>query len=189
LITARNISIIILLSIAITLSSWSIILSNTDNHFHAPSNPQAPDVFMKDVVATILNKQGIPSLQLITPSMIHYPDHDTTQIESPKVTVFRHELSPWYIDADFAKSTQGINQILFWSHVNIHHPTDADNPKTTLKTESLTIFPNQKMASTDQPVTFIQPDTTVYAVGMLANMDLGTIQLLSQARGEYAPSS
>ncbi len=144
---------------------------------------------MEDVVAITLNKEGKPTLKLITPKMVHYPENDMTDVFAPRVTVYRKSPEPWYIDSDFAKASQGTNSILFWSHVNIHHPADTENPKTSFLTEALTIFPDQQLASTDQPVTFIQPDTTVHAVGMMANLNENTVKLLSQTQGEYAPSS
>lgn len=154
-----------------------------------PDDPKKPDSFMRDVVATIYNKEGNPSLKITTPKMIHYPENNTMHIMTPRVTVFRKSPQPWYIDSDYANTKNGIDEILFWSNVHIHHPSDIENPTTSLHTASLTIFPGQKIASTNDPVTFIQPDTTVHAVGMQANFDIGTIKLLSQAKGEYAPKS
>jgi lipopolysaccharide export system protein LptC len=186
---SRNTWTILLLILAVALSSWSIVLFNTDNVLPTKHNPKEVDIFMQDVVATMLNKQGLPAMKIVSPKIIHFPENDTTQILSPNVTVYRNTLSPWQINAKFAKTTQGIHKIYFWDHVEIAHAADAQNPETTLKTESLTVFPDKQIAKTDQPIVFAQPDTTVHAVGMLANMELGTIQLLSNAQGDYAPSS
>jgi lipopolysaccharide export system protein LptC len=121
--------------------------------------------------------------------MIHYPHNDITKIDTPHVTIYRDSPSPWFIDSDYAKAKNGIDQIQFWSHVNIHHPADSDNPNTLMTTDLLNIFPEDEIASTDRPITFVQPDTKINAIGMLANLNDGTIKLLSQAKGEYAPSS
>ncbi|MDR3490752.1 MAG: LPS export ABC transporter periplasmic protein LptC [Gammaproteobacteria bacterium] len=188
MLTLKNISISILLILAISLSAWSILLSNTQTS-NETIDPKQLDGYMQDVTAILLNKEGMAALKLVTPKMIHYPQDDTTDIQTPRVTFFRKSPQPWFIDADFAKSTHGINEILFWSHVDIHHPSDIENPKTTLQTESLTIYPEQQIAKTDLPVTFIQPDTIVHGVGMLADLNLGTIQLLSKTQGEYGPTS
>jgi len=58
-----------------------------------------------------------------------------------------------------------------------------------MKTDSLTVFPHQKVVSTKDAVVILQPDLTIHAIGMTANIDEGTVKLLSQARGEYAPRS
>jgi len=189
LLTLKNTTISLLTLCALGLSVWSIMLANPPHTNISQDDPKKPDSFMQDVVATFYNKDGTPSLKLVTPKMIHYPENNMMHIVTPRVTVFRNSPQPWYIDSDYANAKNGIDEILFWSNVHIHHPSDIENPATSLHTASLTIFPTQKIASTNDPVTFIQPDTTVHAIGMQANFDLGTIKLLSQAKGEYAPKS
>jgi len=187
--TLKNVAITILLFLAIALTSWSIIISNFTQATVVQDDPRKPDSFMIGVVATNLNKNGLPALKLITPKMTHYPENNTTDITTPRVTIYRKSPNPWFIDSDFAKAKNGIDEIIFWSNVIIHHPADIDNPNTSLQTETLTIFPEQQIASTDEPVLFKQPSTTIHAIGMLANLDAGTIKLLSQTQGEYVPSS
>jgi lipopolysaccharide export system protein LptC len=188
LLTLKNTTLSILTLAAISLSAWSILIAEPPQA-KKQDDPKKPDAFMQDVVATIFNKEGNPSLKLSTPKMIHYPADNLTHIVTPHVTVYRKSPEPWYIDSDYANAKNGTEEILFWSNVHIQHPSDIENPTTSLKTASLTIFPEQQLASTQDPVTFIQPDTTVHAVGMQANFDTGTIKLLSKAKGEYGPTS
>ncbi len=179
----------LLLVLAVGLSSWSILISNLTLHSAKPEDPKQADAYMTQVIATNYNKEGKPALKITSPKMIHYPNNDSTDITTPCVLVYRDSSHPWDIDAQFAKTTHGINEILFWNHVNIHHAADEANPVTTMLTESLTILPQEKIASTKDAITFIQPDTKIHAVGMLADLNSNTIKLLSQTEGEYAPSS
>lgn len=187
MITFKNILISLLLMVAIGLSSWSLLSSHGKQPVEM--NPLKPDAFMEDVVATTFNKQGKPSLMLVTPKMIHYPNHDMTKILLPKVTIYRQSPNPWLINSNYATASQGINQILFQDHVVIFHPADKDDPTTTMKTSALTVFPNKQIAETDQPVVITQPNTTIQAIGMLADLNIGIVKLLSQAKGIYVPSS
>jgi lipopolysaccharide export system protein LptC len=187
--TLKNILISALLILAIGLSSWSILIGRKSDALNPTNSPNEPDAYMENVSATILNKQGTPSMKIETPRMVHYADNDTTHISNPHITVYRQSQEPWYINSDFAKATQGIEQILFWSNVVIHHAKDTDNPTTTMTTTSLTVFPNKQLAKTNEAITVRQPDSTLHAIGMFANMNDGTVKLLSQARGEYVPSS
>lgn len=186
--TVKNTLMGFLLILSIGLSSWSILLGKKSDALTPTNSSTEPDAYMEDVVATILNKQGIPSLKIETPKMIHYPENDVTDISKPHITVYRQSPEPWYINSNFAKASSGIDQILFWDNVIIHHAQDSDNPTTTMTTTSLTVFPNQQLAKTDKPITVTQPNATLHAVGMFANMNDGTVKLLSNARGEYVPS-
>jgi lipopolysaccharide export system protein LptC len=188
MVNAKNIGITALIIIAISLSSWSILLSKTLHRVTALPSPYEVDSFMQDVVAIIFNQEGNPTLSLITPKMLHFAANNTTKITTPHVTIFRESPKPWYIDSDLAIANEGINEILFVNNVSIHHPADSDNPNTSMQTDSLTVFPKTKTAQTDKPVLFMQPETTIHAIGMLANLATGTIKLLSQAKGEYAPT-
>ncbi len=190
MLTRKNFSISLLLIFAAGLSAWSVIVSHAYDNSGTPVNdPKKPDSYMEVVTAMQYGANGKPTMQLITPKMVHYPENDSTDIFAPHVTIYRKSPQPWFIEANFAKTTDGVKEILFWSNVTIHHPSDIENPATSLQTEELTIFPDQQLARTDLAVTFIQPDTTVHAIGMLANLNDNTIKLLSQAQGEYAPNS
>jgi lipopolysaccharide export system protein LptC len=185
----RNTTISLLLMLAAGLSIWSIIISNKHPAPTVQNDPAKADSYMEDVIATMLGKDGKPTLKLISPKMIHFPENDSTKILTPRLTIFRKSPNPWYVDADYAKTKNGISEILFWDHVVIHHPSDIENPNTSLQTQALTIFPDQQIARTDLPVTFIQPDTVVHAKGMLANLNDSTIKLLSETQGDYVPNN
>jgi lipopolysaccharide export system protein LptC len=188
LLTLKNAAIFVLLLLATAFSAWSIMLSHPAQPINQ-NDPKQIDSYMEDVLAMTYNKQGQPSLRITTPKMVHYPENNATYITTPRVVIYRQSPQPWYVDADYAKASNGMDSILFWSNVNIHHLSDAENPDTSLRTNTLTIYPDQQIAQTNESVTFVQPDTTVHAIGMLANLDVGTVKLLSQTQGEYDPSS
>lgn len=176
------------LLLAAALSAWSILSSH---HPVKSFNNIAtqPDTFMEDVTALFMNKEGHPKLKIQTPKMIHYLENDTTHLQTPHVTLYRKSPNPWFIDSNEAIASSGINQIVFDTNVVIHHISDSVNPETHIKTVRLTIFPNTQIAETDQPITIMQPDTTIRATGMLTDLNKGTIKLLSHAEGEYVPTS
>ena len=188
MISTRNISISTLFIAALSLSIWSTFIANHTNTFH-PKDLNQPDAFMENVTATIMNKQGLPSLKVATPKMVHYFNNDITDILKPYVTIYRNTPQPWTINSDYAVATEGTTQIDFQNNVVIHHPADTSNPVTTLQTTALTVFPDKQIASTDQPVVIQQPDTIVHGIGMLANLNDGTVRLLKEAEGQYVPKS
>lgn len=186
-ITLKNITTGIFLLIALSLSTWSIFLSQSHVKLNQNMTDQ-PDAFMENVSATIMNKQGKPSLKIETPKMFHYPEKDSTYVKTPHITIFRDSPQPWYIDSEYATITGGLAEITFHNNVIIHHPPDQKQVKTIMRTNVLNVFPDKKIASTPDAVTIIQPNLAVYAIGMLANMNDNTVKLLSQARQEYAPN-
>jgi len=186
-ITFRNSMISLLTLAAGCLTVWSLLLSKNGEQINIKENPDLPDAYMENVIATFMNKDGAPCLKITTPKMIHYTLNDVTTIDKPNIDIYRQTPNPWNVSSDFAKTFGGTEQILFWSNVVIKHELDKNNPTTTMKTSALMVYPDKRTAHTDQPVTIIQPDITVHAVGMQADMNDGTIKLLSQTQGEYVP--
>ncbi|HVY53294.1 MAG TPA: LPS export ABC transporter periplasmic protein LptC, partial [Gammaproteobacteria bacterium] len=139
-----------------------------------------------DVVATVIDKQGNPSLQIVASKMVHYIENDSTEISNPWLTLYRKSPKPWQLTAEHAKTFQGVNQIYLWENVVINHPGDEQNQKTTLLTPTLKVFPERQVAMTDDPVIITQPNTTIHAIGMSADLVSGAVKLLSQAQGEFS---
>lgn len=187
--TYKNTIITMIMMIALGLATWTTFLSYGPQGTPVVKMAEQPDAFMEDVTAVIMDKFGKPSMKIVTPKMVHFADSDTTQLTSPELTLYRKSIEPWYITAKFAKATQGIENVNFREDVTIHHAADENNPATLIKTTTLTVHPNQKLADTNDLITMIQPNLIVKATGMHADMKTGDIKLLSQTRGEYVPDS
>lgn len=184
----KNIFITLLIIIAVGLAAWRTLSYRPKNILPSPTRA-IPDAFMENVTVTIFNKQGKPNLKMVTPKMVHYVENDATQITSPQLTLYRQSPQPWYISSQYAKATHGIEQIDFWNDVVIQHAGELNKTATVIKTPSLTVYPNKQVAKTIDLITLIQPNITVQAKGMYADLITGKINLLSQARGEYVPNS
>lgn len=148
-----------------------------------------PDAYMENVVAVIHDKFGKVTMRIVTPKMTHFAQGDTTEFIDPQLTIYHKSPNPWYIASKIARAWHGIDNVIFTDNVTIHHPADYHNPATMIKTTSLTVHPNEKTAETVEPITMIQPNSIMKAIGMQADMDSGNIKLLSQAQGEYVPDS
>ena len=190
MLSTRNFLFILLLIAAFTLSGFSAYIVYNRKSNAVLSEVGKPDAYMEDVVATMIDKQGKPTVKIVSPKMTHYLENDTTEIIKPLLTLYRtsHQKSPpkpWHLSANHAKALQGINRIFLWENVIIHHPGDEQDEKTTLKTLTLDVYPEKQTATTEDPVVIIQPNSKVEALGMNADLASGAVKLLSQTRGEY----
>ncbi len=149
----------------------------------------APDAYMEQVQALIMDKDGKLNMKIEAPKLVHFTKDDMTDLTAPIITLYRQSPMPWFISAKFAKATQGVENVNFQQNVVIRHSTDVETPETIIKTAALMVHPNAKTAETKELITLLQPNLTVKSIGMFANMHSGDIKLLSQPRGEYVPSS
>lgn len=182
----RTISFSALTLFAVGLSAWSIFFSKATLPNNTLANRSDPDTFMENVTATLFDGQGKISLKIITPKITHTENNDTATLYKPHIIAYKESPVPWSIDADKAETIAGTQKILLQGNVIIHHEHDQKNPTSTMTTNALTLFPDKQLAETNQPITVTQPDLLIRAIGMRADMKLGTIQLFSKATGEYA---
>lgn len=186
--TYKNVAIGIVFALTVSIAAI-ITLSYGPGKSHRSKPIEQPDAFMENVSALILDKEGKIYMKIVTPKMIHFKKGDKTDFIDPQLTLYHHSPQPWFIQSKFADARQGIDNVLFHDDVTIHHPADTNNPATVIKTKTLTVHPHQQTAETSDLITMIQPNSTIKAVGMFADMNSGNIKLLSQAQGEYVPDS
>jgi lipopolysaccharide export system protein LptC len=146
------------------------------------------DSFMKNVTALRMNiDTGLPQDELLTPSMIHYPKGDTTDLTTPHFIIFNTDSQPWHVTSNLGQAQNGVSVIQLWDHVKIHQDAGPQNQEINITTSMLTIYPHEQYAITQEPVTLTQPGAIAHSIGVRADLKSGDIQLFSQARGQYLP--
>lgn len=133
------------------------------------------------------NAQGILTNQLTAPLMEHIPKENMHIFQTPHIIITQDEQPSWEINAQIAKSFQGGERIMFMNDVIVHQNEGKKTQPSTLKTEEITYYPQEKRASTNLFVTFEQPGNKIESMGMNAYLDEKRVELLHQARGSYAP--
>lgn len=169
------------------LALWTIMLSINSKPEVFVKNENVPDGYMEEVTAMVMDKQGKLKMQVQTPRLTHYNEKNTSILISPSIIMYRNSTWPWYITAKTAKALLGVEQVNFYDDVHIQHPADKTSPATLIRTETLTVLPDQQVARTEDFITLSQPNLKVSAKGMYADMGKGTIQLIAETKGEYEP--
>ena len=126
---------------------------------------------------------------LKTPIMRHISLNNTHWLKSPQIIITQQNQPDWEINAEQATALNGGEQITFNKDVVIHQGKDEHTQESTFKTEAMTYFPKDKIASTLLDVTYEQPGNIVKSTGMKAYLAEKHVVLLSQARGVFNPST
>ena len=174
--------------ITLGIAAWTTFLSFQPEPLMHKDTSYLPDGFMENVTAWIMNKEGEPSMKIITPKLIHYLKDDKSELTAPQITLYRNSPNPWLISSNFATALNGTEQINFQNNVVITHAADIKLPETLIKTNKLTVKPEKQTAETAELITMIQPNLKIQGLGMFANIDTGYINLKSHTRGEYVPN-
>lgn len=144
-----------------------------------------PDAIMENFSSTTMNQQGQPRFLLSAKKMTHYPDHDTTELDLPDFTTLNADAPPVHMKGLHGNVSSRGDEVIFRDSVTVVRDAAGEQSAKTLRTEYLRVLPNQDRADTDKPVTLLDDNNTVHAVGLEMDNKMHLLKLLSQVRSEH----
>jgi len=146
-----------------------------------------PDYVIDNFTATTLDEQGKIRFVMSAKKMWHYPDDDSTQLETPRLESFTAEHPPLRMAAQNGEISRKGDDVFLHNEVIIVRPAYANKSELTFNTNYLHVIPDKEMADTDQAVTVVDARTTVNAVGMELDNKTHIIKFMSHVKTVYEP--
>lgn len=183
---SKTLFINLILVALILLGTWYTWLQLTRPN--PTINRNLPDAYATTVIINHIDKSGNLYDQLKTPLSLHYPSDDSISLTTPLFTLFLKNKESWQLSACYGKLKESNDLLQFWNNVKLEQKQGSSNKTvSTLTTSTLTIHLKEKMAETSAPVVITQINQEVQAVGLHANFNTKTIQLLSRVKGQLKP--
>lgn len=176
--------------VVLTIAALSYWLSGTqtDKAKDVSSTVQDnPDAFMEEVVTRVMDPEGLPRYELRSPRLTHYPLDNRTQMEQPRITLFRPHQGHWQLEAESATALQGDDELQLHGKVLIQRVGADQATELEIQTSELHVYPEQDMAETQALTTLSHATGKIQSQGMRAYFKEENLQLLSQVRGHYEP--
>lgn len=156
-----------------------------------------PDGFTNKVVYRDIDQEGHLKNQLTSAQLTHFPQEDSAQFKLPQFVLHGGEgkqkndsfssKMPWVITAKRAETLKGNKVIKLYGNVSIDKAGDAKDPEKHLRTEELTFYPKENRLETQHPVVLWQPDATIHATGLIADLNKDVVHFLSHTQIIYKP--
>lgn len=144
-------------------------------------DPQSnPDYVMEDFSAYSVNHISGAHQKLFAEKMLHYVVNETTYLEQPRLINSKPGTPEMRVRADRANMS-GDEDIYLNGNVKVVRYGEGGE-ETTMVTSSLHIIPDNDIAKTNDPVTIIQDNTIINAVGMEIDNGAQIIHLLSEVK-------
>jgi lipopolysaccharide export system protein LptC len=144
-----------------------------------------PDAYAENLLAIQMDKEGLPSQELQSIYLLHYPKDNSVHLTRPFVTLYQLKNPPWKLNALSSIVYPDQHIIKLTGQVKAHQAAGSKNVDTTLLTDQATIYTETKIVETDQPVTLLRPGLRIQSVGARANMKDGEVILSSNAQVYY----
>jgi len=148
-----------------------------------------PDYFIEDFVVRSMNAKGQIKHRLKGIRMMHFPDDDSAELESPELELYVDAVPTWKINAERGLIFSGGDQVKLLGEVRMKRHAEREQDVIYAQTRDVLVKPDEEYAETEQLVTITSGNggLTVRAVGMRAYIDQGRVELLSNVEGVHVP--
>jgi lipopolysaccharide export system protein LptC len=182
--TTRNIVLIALVMGVAIATNWVIDRGDAQGETHAIGRND-PDLYMLNARITQFSAKGDRQHEIRASRLTHFPLTDMTALITPNVSLFaRNANSPWNITADNGRllpESQLRDQIVeLWDNV-LATKSNSTGDFVNIQTASLTVYPGQDYAETDQKVYIDGLRGRTSAAGMKAYLGEGRYLFFSDA--------
>lgn len=148
----------------------------------------SPDATILNIQVRQFNTKGNLTHLLESPKASHLAEEKSYFFTTPHIVMSDQQKPESDIRADHAQAFDKAKQIVFSGHVIIHQNPDENTLESTLKTESLVYFPDQKFATTTLAVILEQPGRIIHSEGMNAYLSEKRVELLKNAQATFQPN-
>jgi lipopolysaccharide export system protein LptC len=168
-------------------SFWLVQVMRGDDDAHRVDVGNDPDYIIDNFSFVRMSETGQPRYVISGERLTHRPADNTSLIDKPVVQSMTVDHPRMTITADTAHVNQEQNQIDLAGNVDISRPAGKTTQPLRIRTEALTVLPDEDIAKTDKPIEMKLGAASVNGVGMVANN--ATQQLTLGGRGQliYPP--
>jgi len=145
-----------------------------------------PDLMVDNFNARKLGVDGQVLYTLAARKMVHYPDDDSSLLESVTVEAFEPRQPKMTVTADRGRLEQGGDRVSIEGNVVIVREADAKNESARLTTDKLLVLPDEGIARTSSEVTLESPSGRAHATGLEIDNRARTMKL-ERVRATYKP--
>jgi lipopolysaccharide export system protein LptC len=147
-----------------------------------------PDYRVDNLTATTMDKTGRPEKRLFAVELRHYPDDDTKELQSPRLTLFEEEGPPWVLRSESARVSADDNLIWLQGEVYIDRARSETTREVHLKTSEALLKRKERYAETDRVVRITSESdwTTADSGARLWLQEKLRAKLLGRVRGEMS---
>lgn len=119
---------------------------------------------------------------LVADSMLHYADDESSELKNPRLN-YLNRPEPVWVESRFASVNKDGTTVVLTDQVLVRRAAHAGKPESTLRTEQMTVWPEDEKMRADKPVTLTQGQTVINAERMESDNIIGEVRLQGQVRG------
>ncbi|MES2015205.1 MAG: LPS export ABC transporter periplasmic protein LptC [Pseudomonadota bacterium] len=169
-------------------SFWLLqVMLRDDQVLDADVGKNEPDYIVEKFSFVRMTPEGQPRYLFYGAKLTHSPLDDVSDVEQPIMRNMSPEQPVMTINAMRARIRHLDNQVDLLGKVDINRPASKATQSLHLKTEALTVFPDEDRMQSDQKVQMTLGAATATATGMRANNATRQIDLAGRGQIVFPP--
>lgn len=168
-------------------SFWLVQVMQGEDNGPGAAAGNEPDYIIDNFSWVRMSESGKPRYVVSGDRLTHRPADNTALVEKPVVQSLTADHPPMTMTAEHALVSQNQNQIDLTGNVDIQRPAGTDSQPLRIRTQALTVLPDEDIVKTDKPIDMKLGASSVNGVGMLANNATQQVHLGGRGQIIYPP--
>lgn len=168
-------------------SFWVAQMMENDPGISSDALKNEPDYIVERFSVVRMSPSGQPRYIVSGDKLTHRPVDDTAEIEKPLVQSIGEGVPPTTISARRARVDHGNTQVHLMGDVDIDRKATATTRPVRMRTQALTIYPDDDQMKTDQPVEVISGTSRMTGTGMFIDNAARQMSVASRVRITHQP--
>lgn len=168
-------------------SFWLLQLMHQDEEAKAGGHGNEPDYIVENFSFVRMAENGKPRYLVSGARLTHRPVDDVSEIDKPVVQSLTAERARVTMHAERARVLHAKDQVDLLGNVDVVRPATPQSQALRIRTDALTVMPDDETMHTDRPIQMTLGGATVNGVGMNANNATQQLHLGGRGQIVYPP--
>ena len=173
---------VIVLTLLAAVSVWLDRVTQQEPVARADKTRHEVDFSADKITLHRFDLTGKVQYILVADSMLHYADDESSELKNPRLN-YLNRPEPVWVESRFASVNKDGTTVVLTDEVLVRRAAHAGKPESTLRTEQMTVWPEDEKMRADKPVTLTQGQTVINAERMESDNIIGEVRLQGQVRG------
>ena len=173
---------VIVLTLLAGVSVWLDRVTQQDPVAKTDKTRHEADFSAERITLHRFDPTGNVQYVLVADSMLHHADDESSELKNPRLN-YLNRPEPGWGESRFASVNKDGSTAVLTDEVLVRRAAHAGKPESTLRTEQMTVWPEDEKMRADKPVTLTQGQTVINAERMESDNIIGEVRLQGQVRG------
>ena len=173
---------VIVLTLLAGVSVWLDRVTQQDPVAKTDKTRHEADFSAERITLHRFDPTGKVQYILVADSMLHYADDESSELKNPRLN-YLNRPEPVWVESRFASVNKVGSTVVLTDEVLVRRAAHAGKPESTLRTDQMTVWPEDEKMRADKPVTLTQGQTVINAERMESDNIIGEVRLQGQVRG------